>query len=132
MSPEDLRSSIPDRARLWIGGHDRSARQFIHSLVANCSRPPTGPVDLAIITAASPDETTYFAEKLISRLVPGHQLWVVLPSPASEFAGHEQKSSEIVPRITSLGLHHVDTCEVDPAWLIARFSLRSESQKSGP
>jgi len=79
--------------RIWIGGHNANAHRQVESLIAiECERPPTGPLDLAIVTPHSTDEAVYFARKLRSRLDAGAAIWIVFPkfgtTQEREFTGN--------------------------------------------
>ena len=63
--------------RLWLGGHDRLYRLAFETCLADWRAGPTGPVDLIVILAQTPDEATYFARKHRPRLVPGGVVWIV-------------------------------------------------------
>lgn len=64
-------------ARIWLGGHNVAARAILEPLVAAAQRPPTGPLDAAIIAPQSADEAIYFAKKLAPRLRPSGALYIV-------------------------------------------------------
>jgi hypothetical protein len=75
--------------RVWVGGGNASAHREVESLLlADIERPPTGPIDLAILTPQSTDEAVYFARKLRPRLRPHAPLWIVFPKRGNP---HEQE-----------------------------------------
>lgn len=66
--------------RIWVGGHNLSARREIERHLAGTLRPPTGPIDLALIAPNTPDEAAHFAGKLRGRLGPGGRMCAVIPT----------------------------------------------------
>ncbi len=93
--------------RIWIGGNNTNAHRQVESLVTvECDRPPTGPIDLAIVTPQSTDEAVYFARKLRSRLDAGATIWIVFPkfgtAQEQEFTGN---FDEMAIALYELGFH---------------------------
>lgn len=72
---------VRSASRVWIGGHDRAARRIAGSWLGHQPHPPTGPIDVAVITPKSIQEAIYFAEKLRDRLRPAGVLWIMASSP---------------------------------------------------
>ncbi len=68
--------------RVWIGGHNLAAKRAIEPLLAETTRPPTGPLDMAFIAAETPDEADYFLYKLAGRLPSGATAWVISANDA--------------------------------------------------
>lgn len=64
-------------ARVWVGGHDSSARRATQRCLAETIRAPSGPLDAAIITPQSADEAVHFAQKLHNRLAPNGTVWII-------------------------------------------------------
>ena len=106
---------IDSESRVWIGGHDARARRVIESLVASAQRPPTGPIDVAVITPTSAAEAAYFAGKLANRLSRDSFVWVVV---ASDEAG---PSSEIAAGLAALGLVGSERVVIDDAFVALGF-----------
>lgn len=80
---EAVRSALGVRAgmRIWVGGHAIEARRAIERHLSGTTRPPRGPLDAAFICPKTPDEATYFAEKVRPRLEAAATIWVVEPIP---------------------------------------------------
>lgn len=69
--------------RVWLGGHDLRTRRIIEKHLAGAFRPPTGPIDAALIAPKTNDEALYFACKLRNRVVAKGILWIIIPNPGS-------------------------------------------------
>lgn len=82
--PEDSIWAAARGARVWVGGRNRSVKTILENRLPPTRRPPTGPLDMALIVPRSIDEAIYFADKVSSRLVPGGTLWVMVPCCPSE------------------------------------------------
>jgi len=70
--------------RVWVGGHGLAAKQEIEKHLEGTERPPTGPLDAALIAPLTTDEALYFAGKLRPRLERGAVVWIVHPTPRTE------------------------------------------------
>ena len=70
-------------ARVWLGGHNLHARRKVEKYLAGTVRPPTGPIDAALIAPKTVDEALYFACKLRDRVVAKGILWIIIPNPGS-------------------------------------------------
>ena len=70
-------------ARVWLGGHDLHTRRIVEKHLAGAVRPPTGPIDAALIAPKTDDEALYFACKLRNRVVARGILWIIIPNPGS-------------------------------------------------
>jgi hypothetical protein len=62
--------------RVWLGGRNVSVRRAINRWLTGTIRPPTGPLDLAILCPETADEACYFAEKLRPRLTDSASVWI--------------------------------------------------------
>ena len=109
---------VGSESRVWVGGHDARARRVIELLVAPAERPPTGPIDVAIITPKSADEAGYFAAKLVERLSPVSVVWVVVSSDESG------PLSAITTGLAELGLVASERVTINDAFLAAGFQTR--------
>lgn len=69
--------------RVWLGGHDIHTRRIIEKYLAGALRPPTGPIDAALIAPKILDEALYFACKLRDRVVAKGIFWIIIPNPGS-------------------------------------------------
>lgn len=78
--------------RIWVGGHNMGTKRAVAAVLDAARRPPTGPIDLAVIAPASVEEAIYFAEKVWPRLEDRASLWIALPETeqvqASDFTAH--------------------------------------------
>ena len=70
-------------ARVWLGGHNLHARRKVDKYLAGTVRPPTGPIDTALIAPKTLDEALYFACKLRDRVVAKGIFWIIIPNPGS-------------------------------------------------
>lgn len=69
--------------RVWVGGNHIDARQEIEKYATGTERPPTGPIDLGVVSPLTTDEALYFSGKLRPRLSPGALVWIVYPNPST-------------------------------------------------
>ena len=81
---ESVRSAlgIQPGVRVWVGGHNLSAKRLLEPLLVETTRPPTGPVDIAFIAPESADEAAYFLGKIEARLDQTGAVWIILPPNA--------------------------------------------------
>lgn len=63
--------------RIWIGGHDRTARGAIEPLLQGSIRPGEGAIERLIVTPLDFEEFVYFLEKHRLRLVEGGEVWLI-------------------------------------------------------
>lgn len=96
--------AFPPQGRLWIGGHNLAARRWVEQQLEQHTRPPTGPLDGAIVTPQTVDEAGYFAEKVLPRLVDRGALWIVIDEQAVVDFSIANFSDEIARRMAELGL----------------------------
>ena len=111
MTPDDSESvvsalGILPRVRVWVGGHNLAGKRVAEPLVTDSTRPPTGPVDVALIAPESADEAAYFLDKIEARLEQNGVAWIILPptAAAQDFSGH---SVEVALGRYSQKLSHV-------------------------
>ncbi len=105
--PESLRP--PKDARLWIGGHNTLLRGQLDQQLKDNPRPPTGPIDLAIITPLTTDEALYFAAKVKPRLQCGGTIWIARPETNQNWIDAKTTGEEFESRLAELGLRLVRT-----------------------
>lgn len=65
--------------QVWVGGHNLDAKRAVAPLLADTTRPAEGPLDVAIVCPAGPDEAVYFCRKVLPRMSSGSRLYVVVP-----------------------------------------------------
>lgn len=105
--PESLRP--PKDARLWIGGHNTLLRGQLDQELKSNPRPPTGPIDLAIITPLTTDEALYFAAKVKPRLPRGGTIWIATPKTNQNLINTKSTGEEFESQLAELGLKLVRT-----------------------
>lgn len=66
---------LRDGLRAWFGGNDTRAKRDIAPHLLDLSFPPSGPLDLVVITALDRAEADYFHAKLTPRLMHGASVW---------------------------------------------------------
>ncbi len=76
--------------RVWIGGHQLEAKKLATTICVGITKPPTGPLDAAIITPITSEEAAYFATKLQSRLISGGNIWIIV----AENTDHNAQASQ--------------------------------------
>jgi hypothetical protein len=79
-----VRDRIIAGQRLWVTGHNRTARRRLEPLLAGAMRPGAGPIDLALIAPETTEEWSYFAGKVLSRLARGGEVALVLADEQAE------------------------------------------------
>lgn len=94
----------PKDARLWIGGHNTLLRGQLDRLLKDNPRPPTGPLDWAIITPQTQDEALYFTSKVKPRVPPGGTILIMLPQTNRNPHGSEASFKEMAMPFDALGL----------------------------
>lgn len=70
--------------RIWVTGHNRSARRRLEPLLAGAVRPGEGPIDFAFVVPETSKEWSYFAAKALPRLVPGAEVGLVVTDEEAE------------------------------------------------
>lgn len=110
--------------RVWLAGHAREAKRIVEPCLNDAARPPTGPVDLAILTPLDAEEAFYFTCKGVGRLAARGRLLLVWAAPGQDAASRDESSdAPLIARIASLGLrwgrrHDFAECSV---WEIQRW-----------
>lgn len=92
-------------ARVWVGGHAARPKRELNKHLDGTLRPPTGPIDVGLITPQTVEEAAYFARKLLRRLEPGALLWVVFPAVESE---------ELSGAVCEIGFIRRESLEISP------------------
>jgi len=87
--------------RAWIGGHQIQAKRIIAPYLTNTTKPPTGPIDVALIAPENPEEAVYFAEKIKLRLTPSATIWIVFSVEKNQGKTIEA----ITPALQQIGFH---------------------------
>lgn len=91
--------------RVWLAGHAVAAKRVVEGGLGDAARPPTGPIDLAILAPLDADEAFYFAGKGIERLTETGRLILVRVLAAQDPASWNRETEDsLIPRIESLGL----------------------------
>ncbi len=78
---ESVRSAlgIQPAVRVWVGGHNLATKRVVKPFLTDTTRPPTGPVDIALIVPETADEAAYFLGKIEARLEQDGVAWIILP-----------------------------------------------------
>jgi hypothetical protein len=122
--------------RIWVGGHNTSARAAIESLLAGMERPAEGPIDIGFITPATAGEAVHFAGKLRPRLGESGTVWIIYPLPRAMPAGSASFSiDEAVVGLFELGFTEIGQAPVNNELVSSGFRAGGgidEAPEAGP
>ncbi len=91
--------------RVWLAGHAVAAKRIVEGALGDAARPPTGPIDLAILAPLDADEALYFAGKGVERLTDKGRLILVREAPRQDPVAWKGETEDLlIARIESLGL----------------------------
>ena len=95
---ESVRSAlgIHRAVRVWVGGHNLATKRLVEPFLTDTTRPPTGPVDIALIAPESADEAAYFLGKIAVRLEHDRTAWIIQP-PTAVAIDHVEHALDAAP-----------------------------------
>ena len=110
------------QTRVWLGGHALDAKRVVESKIVGVPRPPSGPIDVALIAPKSVDEFAYFAAKLCRRLSVGGSIWLIATMGKGDAAkAPAGKLSELSDVAQPLGLRLAKTITIQGKITAAKF-----------
>lgn len=114
--------------RVWVAGHNLAAKREIDRYLSGAVRPPSGPVDVAIIVPESDDEAVYFATKIERRLAAGGSVYVVVPDvPACGPDDHTDRISGLLSQLRTAGFQTGEEVRLSPSHVTIRLVPRTDS-----
>jgi hypothetical protein len=115
---------VSPSCRVWSGGHNAEAKRVVEKFLQGTSRPPEGPIDLALVVPKTTDEAVYFIGKLRRRLLPTSQIFVVIPKPDSRMqAEFDGSAEELKLAISRMGVDEIGVVDLPDDYTSLAYRL---------